>query len=372
MFIKVPNPNILSTIKKTQITTRLINKKGVYKHMVGSIIEKHSKYFFTASFVLIIILSIYLIKSYIVTIVGATLLAYIFYPLYKLLKKTIKNSSLASLLTTILIILIIIIPIIFAANALVGESILFFQKTKDIDLSNIEEKISEYTSDKLEISEYVQDSLNKFSLYIAKETSDFLFSLPKKILHLFILLFLMYYLFIEGNCLIKRIKDHIPLKESHKRNLTERFNSTIYASLYGLVVTAFVQGAIGALGLWIFGVQSPIFWGLVMIILSMLPFVGATLVWLPAAVYKLMVGEIFNGVGLLLYGILIVSTIDNIIRPKIIGTKGKIHPALVLLGVLGGIEIFGLFGIIIGPLILAILTVFLELYILEKHPKHRY
>ena len=133
-----------------------------------------------------------------------------------------------------------------------------------------------------------------------------------------------------------------------------------------MIVTAFVHGAIASLGFWIFGIESRILWGLVTVIVSILPFLGAAIIWLPAAIYKLVIGETFNGVGILLYGILIVSTIDNIIRPGIVGSRAKIHPTLVFLGVLGGIEIFGFLGIIIGPLILSILTIFFDLYIVEK------
>tara|TARA_Y100000310_G_scaffold345145_1_gene462172 strand:- start:232 stop:1269 length:1038 start_codon:yes stop_codon:yes gene_type:complete len=337
--------------------------------MTKETIENYSKYFFAASFVGIIVLSIYMIRSYIVTIVGAVLLAYIFYPVHKALKKSVKSKHLSSFLTTILVVVIIIIPVIFAAQTLINESVTFFHNTQDFDFTNLEESISKYTDKDVEVGDYITNSLNKFSLYMAKSTSDFLFSLPKKILHLFVMLFLMYYLFLGGRSLTEKIKDHIPLRDKQKEELSDRFSSVIYASIYGIIVTAFVQGAMGALGFWIFGVESPILWGLVMTVLAILPFLGAFLVWLPAAIFKLAIGDTFNGLGIFFFGIFIISTIDNLIRPGIIGSRGKIHPALVLLGVLGGIELFGFLGIIIGPVILSILTVFLDLYLLEKKRK---
>jgi predicted PurR-regulated permease PerM len=334
--------------------------------MAKEVMENYSKYFFIASFIGIILLSIYLIKSYIITIIGAILLAYIFFPIYKVIRRAVRKKWLSSLITIILVVIIIIIPIIFAANALITESLLFFHNTKDLDLSKIEDSISPYIDKDIEISKIVTDTLNDFSLSIARSTSDFVVTLPKKILGLFVMLFLMYYLFLNGKALIEKIKGHIPLREKQKEELSKRFNSVIYASIYGIIVTAFVQGAIAALGFWIFGVSSPILWGLVSVVAAILPFIGASLVWLPAAIYKLAIGETFNGLGLLFYGIFIISTIDNVIRPGIVGSKGKVHPALVLLGVLGGLELFGFLGIIIGPLILSILTIFLDLYLLEK------
>ncbi len=334
--------------------------------MVNNSIEHYSKFFFFASFAGIILLSIYLIRSYIITIVGAVLLAYVFYPIYLAMRRKFKNKKLSSLLTTLLVVFIIIIPIIFAANALISESVEFFHSTKNIDLSNLENKLSGYFGEDVQIGKFVSDNLNKLSLGIARETSEFVVSLPKRILSLFVMLFLMYFLFMEGKSLVDKIKGHIPLRKKQKEELANRFSNVIYASIYGMIVTAFVQGAIGALGFWIFGVKSPILWGLVTVIVAILPFVGAALVWLPAAIFKLAAGETFNGLGLLFYGALIISTIDNLIRPNIIGSRAKIHPAVVLLGVLGGIEIFGFLGIIIGPLILSILTIFLDLYLVEK------
>tara|TARA_Y100000310_G_C20697615_1_gene826813 strand:+ start:5320 stop:6342 length:1023 start_codon:yes stop_codon:yes gene_type:complete len=334
--------------------------------MAKEMIENYSKFFFVGSFIGIILLSIYLLKSYIITIVGATLLAYIFHPVYLAIKKKLRNKKLSSLVTTILVVVIIIIPLIFAANALLGETVDFFHKTKDIDISSIENKLSDQLKGNVQIGEYVTENLNKLSLAIARGTSEFIISLPKKILSLFVMLFLMFFLFMEGSSLVEKIKDHIPLRAKQKEELAKKFNSVIYASIYGMIVTAFVQGAIGALGFWIFDVDSPILWGLITVIVAILPFVGAALVWLPASIYKLAIGETFNGLGILFYGMLIISTIDNLIRPSIIGSRAQIHPALVLLGVLGGLEIFGFLGIIIGPLILSIATIFLDLYLLEK------
>ena len=334
--------------------------------MPKEIMENYSKYFFFASFAGTILLSIYLIKSYIIPIIGAILLAYVFYPLFKSLKKIIKGERLRSLFTTFLIVLIIIVPVVFASNALIKESVSFFHKTKDLDLNRFEETFSKYYPGEIDFGNQISNSLNELSLYIARSTSSFLVTLPQKILSLFVMLFLMYYLFICGPGLIDKIRNHIPLRAKQKEELAKRFSNVIYASIYGIIVTAFVQGAMGALGFWMFGVESPILWGLVMVVLAVLPFLGASLVWFPAAIIHLARGETFNGLGLLFYGLFIISTIDNLIRPGIIGSRGKVHPSLVLLGVLGGLELFGFIGIIIGPLILSILTIFLDLYLLEK------
>lgn len=329
-------------------------------------LQKHSRYFFFTCFIAIIILSIYLVRSLITAVVYAMLLTYIFYPVYKKIKIAVRSENVASILTSLIIVMITVIPLIFAANALINESVSLFRIARSIDLTDFELKLSRFLPQNLDITDYLQDFLNNFTLSIARNTSDFLITLPRRAISFFAMLFTMFYLFKEGPFFVSKIEDHIPLKDTHKSDLARRFNNIIYASLYGIVLTAVLQGALGALGLWIFGIPSPILWGIVMVILSMLPFVGAYLIWLPAAVFKIISGDLFNGIGLLLYGVLIVSTVDNIIRPKIVSKKGKIHPVLVLLGVIGGLQVFGLLGIIIGPLILAILMVFFDLYLIEK------
>ena len=329
-------------------------------------LQKQSRYFFLVSFLIIALVSIYLVKPFITTIISAVLLSYIFYPLYNKLKDIMRSENVAAFISTFLIIIIIIIPLVFAANALLSQSIDFFYEMRSIDLTKAETFLAKFFSGKVDIQGNLQDLFNRMALSVAKATSDFVVSIPNRILQFFVMIFLMFYLFKEGPWIIERIEENIPLKESHKKYITKKFSSVVYASLYGLVLTAFIQAGVGALGLWIFGVPSPILWGLVMFILAMIPFIGSALVWFPAALFKIFSGDTFNGFGLLLYGLLIVSTIDNVIRPKIIGAKGKIHPILALLGVLGGLRVFGFLGIIIGPLILAILNVFLDIYILEK------
>tara|TARA_Y100000310_G_scaffold338661_1_gene429005 strand:- start:6549 stop:7562 length:1014 start_codon:yes stop_codon:yes gene_type:complete len=329
-------------------------------------IKKHSKYFFIACFIGVILLSVFVIKSYIMAIVGGILLSYIFHPLYLRLTKIVRSKNLASLLTACIVVLLVTIPLLFAANALINESLNFFRETKDLDFSKVEELFPESISKNIEFEEQLHNIVNNFSLAIAKQTSDFLVTFPKKVLQFFVMLFIMFYMFKEGKGWLENIKRHIPLKESHRKNLANKFNGVLYASLYGIVITAIVQGSVGAIGLWVFNVPSPVLWGVIMIILAMLPVVGAFLVWFPAAIYKLVIGEVFNGMGLLFYGLFVISTIDNVIRPKIVGSRGKIHPIVVLLGVLGGLEFFGILGMILGPLVLAILLVFLSLYLSDK------
>jgi len=183
------------------------------------------------------------------------------------------------------------------------------------------------------------------------------------------MIFLIFFMLRDGEPIIKKIKGIIPLKNHHQNKIIKRFGSVTRAVVYGHFITALIQGMVGVLGLYIFGVKSPLVWGIIMLIACMIPFIGAPVVWFPLGVLKLIEGLTTNttsttirGIGLLVYGFFIVASIDNLIKPKIIGDKAKIHPAIILLGVLGGLATFGVIGIVVGPLILSLFLTFAEIY----------
>lgn len=330
-------------------------------------LKEQSKYFFVACFIGMILLAFLIVKPFLVAVLASIILTYVFYPIYRRVNKVIKNKNLCASLISLLVILMIIGPTLFAANAIINESVNFYHNVNDIEIEEISHAFSRYFGENIDLNFYFKEIVNNVSIAIMTGTSDFLLSIPQKLIVAFVVFFIMFYLFKDGDKLVAKVKRELPLKESHKASIAKKFNNMIYAMVYGLIVTAVIQGTIGAIGLWVFKVPSPILLGIVMIILAILPFVGAWLVWFPAAILQILRGDSFNGIGLLLYGFFIVSTIDNIIRPRLIGRRANIHPVLILLGVLGGIEMFGLIGIILGPLILAIFTVFLDIYLSEKH-----
>lgn len=331
-------------------------------------LRKHSQYFFFASFIAVFILAIVLVKPFITALLGSFVLAYVFYPVYKRILHIVKYKQIAAFLMSLFVVLALSVPLIFAANAMLNEANQMFFGLKQIDFSTIDEQyLAHYFGENVDIASYTKDVLNKLSIGILKDIENFILALPEKILALFVMLFVMYYLFKDGAELVEGIKNELPLRERYKKQIARRFSEVIYATIYGVLVTAIIQGIIGIIGMYIFGVSSPLLWGILMTIAAMIPVGGTALVWLPLSLYQFFTGYIFDGVGLFLYGLLIISTIDNIIKPNLIGGRGKIHPALVLLGVLGGLKIFGLIGVIIGPLALAILVVFYDLYKSEQN-----
>lgn len=328
-------------------------------------LRKYSKYFIIVFFVIVAYLSYLLIKPYFVSIAAALIMVYITYPIYQKLNRVIKNKQLCSILLLVLIVIVIIIPAYFLANTLVRESLDFYKNIKGIGVGNLLDRINPNLESTLQ--PYFEDVVTYITSFFKKSASEFIFSIPMKIISLFVIVIVMYYSFIDGKNFLIKIKDHLPLKEEYKEKILERFKKLIDATIYGVIVVGLVQGAVGTVGLFIFDIPSPLLWGAVMTILAMLPLVGAGWVWLPASLLKIASGDTFNGFGLMLYGFLIVSTIDNLIKPHLISKRAKTHPIVILLGILGGIKLFGLMGIFIGPIILTIFLLFLEIYIAEKN-----
>lgn len=337
----------------------------------GLDLKKHSRYFFLGTFLLIAIVSIILAWPFHKAIFAAIVLAYLFYPIYNLIKKAFKNETVSAFITTILVLVILALPFIFLGNLMIKESTDLFITIKSLNFEEIGEKyvttiLGESIAQNTDIVNFIKDALNEISLVLLQKIDNFVFTIGEKILLVFVALFVMFYLFKDGKKIMYSIKEALPLKRRYKNEISEKFNNTIYATMYGIVLTAIIQGSVAALGFWFFHVRSPFLWGIIMVILAMIPLIGPAFIWLPAAIIKLSTGSTADGIGLLLYGIFIVSTIDNIIRPKIIGSRSKVHPVLILLGVLGGLKLFGIIGIIIGPLILSILAVFFDIYINEE------
>ena len=158
----------------------------------------------------------------------------------------------------------------------------------------------------------------------------------------------------------------IPLRTEQKAALFSRFADVVRATVKGGILVAIAQGALGGLAFWFLGIHAPLLWAVLMAFLSLLPAIGAGLVWLPVAIYFLASGAVWQGVSLITYGVLVIGLVDNILRPSLVGKDTKLPDYVVLISTLGGIEVFGLHGFVIGPLIAAIFMVTWEIFSSSK------
>jgi predicted PurR-regulated permease PerM len=189
-----------------------------------------------------------------------------------------------------------------------------------------------------------------------------IFSITRFILLVFITFFILYYLLINSGRVITTFKDYFPISYANCNILLDEMGKRTKALILGQLLVAIVQGVLGGAGFFICGIPGAILWGLVMVIVSFIPFFGAGLVWFPASIIQLVGGHYYSGIGILLWGALIVSTIDNIIRPKLTSALGKIHPVTVLLGVFIGLKEWGFIGLVIGPLMISVLLILIRMF----------
>jgi len=330
-------------------------------------LKRYSKYSFLVFSLLILLLALYIVMPFLTSIIASAIIVYVFYPIFKRANKVVKNKGLSAFLMILLILMIIIIPSFFVIKLLVIEvntieADSFYQFIKRIDLTFLSDWVSKFAGENIDINLYIQDIVGEAVSFIWGTASDFLFSIPEKILILFVSLFVMYYLFKDADKFLQLFEKIFPLRSEHKNEILGEFNKVIYATIYGVLISALIQGMIGTAGLIVFDVQSPLMWGVLMTVTAMIPLFGTALIWFPIALFKIFTGDYVNGFGLMIYGIVIISTIDNFIKPKLISNKSKIHPVLIILGVFGGLKMFGLVGIMIGPLILSLLPSLYKFY----------
>jgi predicted PurR-regulated permease PerM len=156
-----------------------------------------------------------------------------------------------------------------------------------------------------------------------------------------------------------------PLRDEHEQLLIQSFISISRATIKGTLIVGVVQGMLGGLAFLVLGVPSPIFWGTVMTVLSIIPLIGPGIVWFPAGVILILSGDVFGGTALLIFGFIVISFIDNILRPKLVGRDTEMHPLLVFFAIIGGIVLFGVFGFLIGPVIMSLFLALSKIYASE-------
>jgi predicted PurR-regulated permease PerM len=270
-------------------------------------------------------------------------------------------------IAVLLALLVMILPTIYLVSALAEQVRTGLHEYSSGSLQQVDDYLSQVTNGRVTIQ--ATETLAQIQRSIVGLVPNVLGSISEFVLGLFIMFFVMFYGFREGQGFIVYLKELLPLDIELKDSLFYELRTVTQAVLYGQVLTAIIQGALGTLGLLVFGVPNWLFWGAIMIITALLPVLGTGLIWAPAAVGLILNDQITNGVLLLVYGATIVMNIDNFIRPKLVSGRTKVHPVLILIGVLGGLSVFGFIGMLVGPLILAMLVALIKFY--EQHYMQR-
>lgn len=329
--------------------------------------------FFTA-LISITLIFLYLIRPFFYPIFWAAVIAGIFYPIFKKINKKINYPNLSALATIGTILIIIIIPVAVLSSLVLKETVELYGS-----ISNNQGPIVNTVSgifnwiknnpitEKLNINEQqVTQQLTSF----AKTTTDFIFTTAKNItqnsltflIMFIIMIYALFFFLKDGEKLLKKLAHISPLGEKHEIIMYKKFTSTARSVLKGTLIVGGIQGALTGMLFYITGIEGALIWGIITTLFAIVPGFGSYIIWLPAAIIMFILGNIWQAVLIALVGGLIISTIDNFLRPVLVGKDTQMHPLLILFSTLGGLVIFGISGFIIGPIITALLLSLWEMY----------
>lgn len=320
------------------------------------------------------IILLYILNPFAYALFWAAILAAIFYPFYKWLNKKLKAPNLSATLTLIVIFVVIVLPLTIMATLVIKESVEIYEQI-DNNRSQINQGI-QGTIDWAKNSKYLsnidfneQVFVDRFS-EITKTVTNFIFSSLTKLTQnslRFLVMFLamLYTLFFfirDGERFLKLIMYLCPLGDKYEKMLYDKFTSTSKATIKGTIIIAGLQGLLGGIMFTVVGIEGAIIWGIIMFVLSIIPVTGSGIIWAPAGIILIATGQLWQGILVLAFGVLVISLIDNILRPILVGKDTQMHPLLVLFSTLGGIVVFGISGFIIGPIVASLFLAFWHMY----------
>ncbi len=285
--------------------------------------------------VILAILSIIIIKPILSAIVTGLLMAYVFYPVYSRIAKLVRNETLAGILSVLLVIVIILLPIILLLPVVINQIFDFWLYAQNFNISSLINKLLPTFADS-NLASDISTSLNTFlsgtvSRALSSVSALFL-NLPDFLLKLTLVFFVFFFGMRDGKIFSNYLMSLSPFSKTTEKELTQKFKDITSSVIKGHFLVGALQGLLTGIGLFIFGVPHVLLLTVIAIFASVLPIVGAWLVWIPAAAWLILEGHTALGVGLALYGAIFVSWIDNVIRPYIISKKTKVSSALILIG----------------------------------------
>jgi len=316
-----------------------------------------------------------MIKAFIMAVLLAGIFASLSQPLYgRLLKLTRGRRAPASLGTLAVIVLLIILPLGFLLGVVTSEAIKVGNSISPWVQDKIQnpdqivtwlegqpfyEHVAPYRDTILTRAGQAVGQVSRFLIGSVSSatggTLNFLFMLG-------VMLYAMYFFLIDGAKLVDLLLYYLPLEDREERRLLEKFRSVTRATLKGTAVIGLLQGTLAGAAFAVVGISGPVFWGTIMVVLSVIPGVGTGLVWLPAAVILVAGGHVAKGIALAVFCGLVVGSVDNFLRPRLVGKDTKLPDLLIMLSTLGGIMMFGALGLILGPIMAALLVTVWEIY----------
>ncbi len=311
------------------------------------------------------ILAFLVIKPVIFPIIYGLLFAYIIHPVYRLVLSKLQNKTLSSIIVCFSFFIIIALLLVLIFGAIFNQLITIYLSLQEKEAINITEsslfklispELSKSIASSIEI--LLSSIINKATNYI----SDYILNLPELFLQILVFILSLFFGLRDGKEAFEYLESLSPLEKEIQAKFFKHFKDITESVVIGQILIGAVQGIVAGIGYFIFGVPNALLLTGLTILVSIIPIIGPWLVWVPVDIYLFVTNDIGSGIGLFIYGVFLISLIDNIIRPVIVSKKTQINSGIVLIGMIGGILVFGPLGLIIGPLILAYILLVLELY----------
>jgi predicted PurR-regulated permease PerM len=316
----------------------------------------------------VLILCALLLRPFFSAIVGAIVLAVVTQRPYDWLASRIKNRSLCAAVTLILIVLAVIIPTFFLAQKLGEQALSTISAFRN---GAHQERITSFIANRPALAFRIEDFTNSIDInnatrtiatYVGGNLAGLFGNSVRIITQLVVMLFLLFFLLRDRTLALAALRSLLPLHEAESTELLDRVGNTILATALGRLTIAVVQGVLGGLAFWVLGVPSVILWAFTLTVCAMIPAFGSFLVWGPVAIYLGLTGHWGKAALLAIWGAVIVSTIDNILYPTLVGSHLRAHTATILLSILGGIAVFGPIGIVLGPVLFTLASTLLDIW----------
>ena len=313
-----------------------------------------------------------ILQPFVDVLLWATVLVVVFRPAHRRLLARFGHPGWTATVSTLLVIVTILGPVTLITLAVANE-VRDFARTLEANPVRLLDfdsplfgPLLRWMDQYVDIERYqnpafVRERLESWTGALANRTLGVVGGAVSVVVQTFLVIFTMFYLFRDGDAIRKAATDMLPLERSQMRDVLGRTREVIGATVYGVIVIALIQGVLGGAIFWTLGLPSPLLWGVVMFFLSMIPMAGAFLVWAPAAVFLALTGEWIRAGLLVAWGVLVVGSIDNFLSPRLVGKRTRLHELLVFFSVLGGLEVFGVLGLVLGPVVVAITLALIEM-----------
>ena len=335
---------------------------------------------FRKTFLILLVIAISLIffamvRGFIMTVLLAAILSGMVQPFYRWLVKVLRGRrSLASAITTLAVFVVIVVPLLGLAGIVVAQAIDISESVapwvqRQLGQPNELDRLLDRIPFMDTLTPYRDQIVQKLGEFVAGVGSFLVGQLAATtrgtavfFFKLFIMLYSMYFFLTDGAKVLDKILYYMPLSASEENRMVEKFVSVSRATLKGTLIIGVIQGGLAGLAFAVLGIDGAFFWGTIMAVLSIIPGVGTALVWIPAVIFLLAVGAPIRALLLTVWCAGLVGTVDNVLRPRLVGKDTKMPDLLILLGTLGGLVLFGAVGIIVGPIVAALFVTVWEIY----------